>query len=108
MTYKLDQYSDSQSLPTYQVRDFQVAQGCVSSVALDGQDVSINLSGFSHLKTGENESIVISYKIVDAFGLELPKLAVLQVEGTQAKPKLHCAPLKISKSNEQVISVQIA
>ena len=97
MTHLSSYSTDHSGSDSYKIEDFNVIKGCENSVTLHERDININLSRYARLNSGENDTIILSYKIVDPFGLELPKLAYLFVEGAEGLPKLLCSSFDIKE-----------
>ena len=106
MKHNTENGIDQQISGRHKIEDFNVIKGCGSSVTLHERDINVNLFGYSHLNSGETDSIVLSYTVVDEFGLELPKLAYLFVEGTKTLPKLICSSFDIKTQTSSNIIMQ--
>ena len=86
MTDLLDHCTHKHGQSRSKIEAFSVVKGCKSGVTLTERSIHIDLSRYDHLNVGETDSILLSYKVVSEFGLELPKVAYFFVEGTENQP----------------------
>ena len=108
MTDLLDHCIHKHDQSRSKIEAFSVVKGCEGGVTLTERNIHIDLSRYDHLNIGETDSIVLSYKVVSEFGLELPKVACFFVEGTENQPKLWGCSFEVEKKQSSNVSVQLA
>ena len=107
MTDLLDHCIHKHDQSRSKIEAFSVVKGCEGGVTLTERNIHIDLSRYDHLNIGETDSIVLSYKVVSEFGLELPKVACFFVEGTENQPIISSSSFDVKPQKCGHMTVEI-
>ena len=107
MTDILEHFTHDHGQSRPKIEAFSVVKGCESGVTLTERNIHIDLSPYAHLNVGETDSIVLSYKVVSEFGLELPKVAYFFVEGTENQPIVSSSSFDVKSQKCGHMTVEI-
>jgi len=107
MTDLLDHCIHKHDQSRSKIEAFSVVKGCEGGVTLTERNIHIDLSRYDHLNIGETDSIVLSYKVVSEFGLELPQVAYFFVEGTENQPIISSSSFDVKPQKCGHMTVEI-